>query len=925
MSPGDRSAMEPLVRILVRAYPASFREASGEEMVALTLGRARRSPRGWRRARAWLGLLADLVVGAIAERAGRRMRLVSKGTRDARTARRRRRRAGRGFHGWDTTGRRVNRGEERVMGTWTHEIGSAVRRLRRAPGFALAAIAIVALGIGANTGVFTLVNAILLRPAPFFEAERVVRIYQDSDDGEPSSTSFPAYRDMKDFDVFVAVSAGTPAVVTWERAQEPTSAQVEFVTSGHLVVAGLEPALGRWFTEAEDEPGAGYFGVVSHRTWSDELGGDPAIVGSVVRLNGRPVTIVGVGPQGYAGSTGTLITDFWLSISSVELGGSFRVENLERRQDHWYDVMARLAPGVTVAQAQGAMDVLASRLAESYPELNEGRDITVFPASDVRVHPQVDASLAPAGLLLMGIAGTVLLLACSNLANLLLVRGIARGPEVAVRRALGASRGRVAALFLGEALLLALGGGVVGMVLARWAVDGFGSISGVLPIAGDLDLSMDVRVFLFAAMLVVACTVFFGLVPALRSMLTDPSRELGGDGRSAASARGTPALQGSLVTIQVAASVVLLVGASLLTRSLLNLQSVDPGFDPAGLAFLRTTTDVPGLGGETRLLEELRQAVAAAPGVEGAVLTSRPPLSFGGSTTTVVEGYEPPSGTGSVELDYAVVGEGYFELLGIPLRAGRAYGPDDGNAGASVVIVNEAAANRFWGGDAIGGRIRPQSAPGGWVEVVGVVADHAVEDLGRRAPPMLFYPAGRDGLRQGYVVARSAAAADDLLPILRRELRSVSATLPVSELGTMEGRVRQALRMPRLTALLLGGFALVALLLAGVGVYSVVSFGVARRTGELGIRLALGADGAGLVFEAVKGMLIFVTIGLGVGMGLAWVTAPLLRGLLVGLPPLDPASFAMAGFLLTGLACVAALIPARRAAGTNPSEALRGA
>lgn len=812
------------------------------------------------------------------------------------------------------------------METLKHDVRGTLRRIVRSPGFSLAAIVIVALGIGANTAVFTLVNALLLRPPPFAEPERVVRIYQDSDDGKPSASSFPAYRDMALFDdVFTSVAAGTPDDVTWERAEGPTSALVEYVTSSHLDVVGLDPALGRWFEPAQDQSGAGYFGVVSHRTWQNELGGDPGVVGSVARLNGRPVTIVGVGPEGYSGSGGAIVTDFWLSISSVEVGGSFRVANLERRQDHWYDVMARLAPGVTVSQAQAAMDVLAGRLADEYPELNQGRDITVFRAADIRIHPSVDGSLTPVGMIVMGIAGVVLLLACSNLANLLLVKGIARGPEVAVRRALGASRGRVAGLFLGEALVLAIVGGLLGVGLARWAVGYADRLPGFLPVQGDLDLTMDVRVLFFTMGLVLASAVFFGLAPALRSMRADPAREFGSETRSTSQGRGASALQGSLVAVQVAASVVLLVAASLLVRSVANLHGVDPGFDPAGLAYLRTTTDVPGLGDDASglLIEELREAVADAPGVEAAALTSRPPVAFGGSTTTVVEGYQPSTGTGSVELDYALVTDGYFDVLGLPVVDGRSFTVDDGPSGVPVVVVNQAAADRFWGGEAVGGRVRPQSAPDAWRRVIGVVGDYTVERPGEAPVPMLFYPAGDDGMSGGFVVARSATSAEDILPTLRSTLREVSPALPLSELATMESRMGDALRAPRLTALLLGVFALLALLLASLGIYSVVSFSVARRTSEMGIRIALGAGRGRLIANAVLGMLTFVVAGVVVGVGLAVVSAPLLGGMLFGLSALDPVSFVMATLLLTLLAAVAAWIPARRAVRSDPVRALR--
>lgn len=897
---------ERYLRALLRLSPAAFRQRYGEEVVELARHRLR-GKAGWSRWGAWILVTADLIRVAMAERVGWRLAMRM---RDA-----------------TGDGQRRDDSREGMMEAMVQDVRSVLRRVKRTPGFSAVAVVIVALGIGANTAVFTLVNAIMLRPPPFAESHNVVRIYQDSDDGDPNSTSFPAYRDMTAFgDVFSAVAASSLASATWDREEGPTEVAVEFTSASHLDVVGRGPAMGRGFEAGHDQVGAGYFGVVSHHTWRNQMGSDLSVLGSVVRLNGRPVTIIGVGPEGYTGAGAPLITDFWLSISSVEVGGAFRIGNLDRREDHWYDVTARLAPGATVDQAQAAMDVLASRLAEAYPELNQGRDITVFSASDVRLHPQMDAAIAPMSAVVMGIAGIVLLLACSNLANLLLARGIARSSEVAVRRAMGASPGRVAGIFLGESLVLAAAGGVVGVGLTAWALRYADRLPGYLPIPGQIDLSIDVRVLAFTLLLVLLSAGFFGLVPALSSMRSDPARALGSETRSASPGRGASALQGGLVAVQVAASVVLLVSAGLLVRSLSMLEGADPGFDPAPLAYVRTTTDIPGLAGEgnaSLLIEQVREAVAGAPGVVDAALTTRPPVGFGGSTTTVVEGYQPSSGTGSVELDYAVVSDGYFEVLGTQIVDGRAFSPDDGPSGEPVVMVNETAARRFWGGDALDGRIRPQGLEDGWRRVVGVVSDHVVGQLGDPPTPMLYYPMGRSGASAAYIVARSTTSGEDILPTLRSELRNVNPALPVSELDTMEGRLGAALTTPRFTAALLGGFALLAVLLASLGIYSVVSFSVARRTAELGIRVALGAGRGRLVASAVFKTLAYASVGIVFGIALAALAVPLLEGLLFGVSTTDPAAFLGSTVLLLTLSALAAWLPARRAAHADPVEALR--
>ena len=342
------------------------------------------------------------------------------------------------------------------MGEWMQDLRDGFRRVVRTPLFTLTAVAIVALGIGANTAVFTVVNAFLFRAAPYSEPDRVVDVYQDSDDGEPNSTSFPAYLDMTDFtDVFSSVGATLSRGVSWEAPDGARPVQAEFVTSSFMDVVGLQPAMGRWFDESHDRPGTGNFAVLGYPSWVNDFGEDPAVLGRTVRLNGQPVTVIGVGPAEYVGHQAPLATDFFLSLSTLELGGGpYMVTNLERRTDHWYQVQARLAPEVTVMQAQSAMDGLAQRLATEYPELNRGRDITVFGPGEVRLHPSEDGALLPVAAVLMGIVGLILVLACSNLANLLLVRGVGRRPEVALRRALGAGRWRVARVFLIESLLL---------------------------------------------------------------------------------------------------------------------------------------------------------------------------------------------------------------------------------------------------------------------------------------------------------------------------------------------------------------------------------------------------------------------------------------------------------------------------------------
>jgi putative ABC transport system permease protein len=897
-----RNLHRRLFGVLLRVYPRSFRNAYGEEMTELFLTRLDGLRTGTREGSVpalWVRMLKDTAMCAIAER----------------------------WSEW-TANRSdtVDRRGATMMDRIGQDIVVAARRLARTPGFTLAAIAIAALGIGANTASFALVDALLFRPPPFRDVDQVVRIYQDSDDGDPSSSSYPATRDMAEFtNVFSGVAAWSPDALTWDAPEGPRRMAIEYVTSNYLSVLGLEPSLGRWFEPAHDHVGAGAYAVISHSAWQTMFSSDPGIVGQTIGLNGQPVTVLGVGPASFNGSGGALVTDAWLSISSVVLSGGFRVANLDRREDHWYQTWARLAPGVTIAQAQSAMTALATRLGETFPELNKGRDITVFRANDIRIHPQVDGSLRMAGRMLMLVVGLVLLLACANLAGLLLVRGMARSSEIAVRRALGASRGRVAGLMLTEALILSLAGGAVGLLLARWILSLVPGLPLPLPGGGELVIGLDGRVVGFAIVLVLSTGILFGLVPALRAAGVDLSATLRRDVRSAGHGRRVPVLRNALVVVQVAISLVLLVGSGLLVRSLGKLSSIDAGIDARRVAYLRVNPGQAGMTAEqaTVAVDELRERLGALPGVERVAFATRLPVQDGGTSTMVVDGYSPPSGTGSVELTFSFVSPGYFETVGVPMRSGRGFTDSDIAGGTRVLMVNETAARRFWGGDAVGRRMRPQSAQDRWLDVIGVVGDTKVRQLGEPATPLIYAPLAGAGAGAVYILVRSSGDASAIVEAIRGETRATNPSLPISDLGTLDHHLLEGLASPRMVAELLGGFSAIAMLLTALGINAVLSFSVARRTGELGIRMALGAERRSVVAAVVGEVLLSVLIGLAIGFAVAAVAAVRVEPLLFGVHGLDPAAFALAASLLLLIAGIAAYLPARRAVAIDPVEALR--
>jgi predicted permease len=805
------------------------------------------------------------------------------------------------------------------------DVRYALRRLSRTPTFSLFAIAILAVGIGLNVAVFALVDAMLLRPAPFGDPDRLVHIYQDSDAGSPESTAYPAYLDMAAMtDVFAGVAATTPMDANWEGPDGPRSVALDFATASYFPVLGLTPQRGRWFDAEHDRVGAEMVAVVTDRAWRARFGADPAVVGRTIRLNNRAVTIIGIGPRGFNGEAGVLATDFWVSISGVGIGGPFRVSNLERRQDHWYNVKARLAPGVGVERARAELAGLAARHAELYPDIDRGRDISLLTNDEVRMHPQFDAVLMAGGVGLFAVAGVVLLLACSNLANLLIVRGLARGPELAIRVALGGDRARVGRPLLIEALLLSIAGGAVGLAGAAW-LQGIVAQIPLPPLNTPLDVRFDYRMVLFSVVAALATGFLFGLLPS-RSANVGIAAALRDASRTKAGGRASSVLRAGLVAAQVALSIVLVAATSLLARSFVNTERVDPGVDAERIAVIGTNLFQAGVTTQQEagtVARQILERIGALPGVESAAFTTRLPLSNGPNTTTIVEGYESPTGTGALELPFAAVSRGYFGTMGIPLLAGRNFSAADRPESPDVVIVNETAARLFFEGDAVGRRVRPQDDPDAWREVIGVVADVKVGGLQEPATPLLYFSAEQMGAGAFSVVVRTEADPAALLATLPRALREVRDSLPVTRVDVFETYLAGALEAARTSALVMGAFAGLALLLAGLGIYAAVSFSVERRMQEIGIRVALGATASQLIRMVVSGSLKAVGIGVVFGLLLAALATQGMHAILFGVAPLDPVSFAAAAALLFVAAGIAAFVPARRAAHGNPSDVLR--
>jgi len=817
----------------------------------------------------------------------------------------------------------------------------AVRRLARDWRFTSAAVLILGLGIGANTAIFSLINATLFRQQTVADPDRLVDIYQNGTNaGGLDGNSYPAYLDMAAYtDVFASTTAAlVPGGVNYLNAGALRPAVAEHTTATYLSVLGLRPSLGRWFDAAEDTPGAAVVAVVGHDAWTRKFGADPSVIGRAIRIEGVPVTIVGVGPKGHRGTIDIgIVTDFWLPISALpSLGAPPRA--LERRpEEAAFFVKARLRDGVTVAQAQAAMRILGTRLAAEYPNEDPGKGISVFASSDVRVHPQMDGLLAAGASVLLVVVGLVLAIACSNLATLLLVRGTARAKEVSVRLALGATRAQLVRHLLTESLLLSLAGCVTGCIFAWWAIRALGAAE--LPIV--VDLSPDYRVLIFAVAISLVTGVVFGLAPALKATRIELVPTLRGDGETRSPEHRRLTLKNTLVVFQVAVSVVLLGGTSIFLQMLRASQTGRVGFAIDGVAMLETDARYAGYSAVAagNVYEEIRRRIGTIPGVQAAVLARGLPMQTAG-VPVVVEGAAAGRDVPSAAAGAIWAGPGYFDVLRIPILFGRAVDERDRRDTPRVAVISETMARQYFGAadtaSAVGRRFRLEhdTAANPWIEVVGVARDTGTADLQGDLVdpnPHLFYRSfAQWELQPTTVLARTALDAAALVGAMQRELRAVNATLPVISASTMGQYLDESLVTPKAIATSLGGLGALGLCLAGIGLYAVVAFAVSRRSREIGIRVALGARSQQVVWTVVREVAILVAVGTGLGLMLSLLAIMALRGVSVPTPGIsvyrptaDPVALLSIAAFMAMVGVAAACVPARRAARMDPLAALR--
>ncbi|MGQ0640458.1 MAG: ABC transporter permease [Gemmatimonadaceae bacterium] len=804
----------------------------------------------------------------------------------------------------------------------------AIRRLLSAPGFTVAAVLTLALGIGANSTIFSVVNAILLRPPAHVRApERIVSLYTSDHSGPPYGTSsYPDYDVFREQTaVFEGVTLFMPRQVGIGDGIDVLRLQGELVAGNYFTVLGVPLQQGRAFTSEEAAPGAPAVVVISDGLWRTKFNADPRVIGAAVRINENPFTVVGVAPPRYSGAIRGLAIDVWVPIASAR-HLAVDESDITVRGNRSSFVIARLSTGTTIETAQSAMNVVAQRLLAAYPAewrdvSGKGRRITLVSEKDSRIPPVVRGPVLGFFALLIGTVALVLLVCCANVAGLLLARATARTREIAIRLSLGATQRQLIRQLLVESVVLATVGAVVGLALAFAATQVIATAALPIPVRIALDVSLDTRVVLFTAIVALGAGVLFGLIPALRASRPGLVTALKTDAGSVAVGRQRLALQKLLVVSQVAMSLLLLVGASLFLRSLSYAARIDPGFRTDHLLVV-SAEPRPGAREEANravLALDMQRRIAAIPGVNAVSWTSARPLGLGGSRRwTQIEGYQRRQGE-DMEFHYAVVGPRFFETLEIAIARGRALNATDRAGAPGAIVVNESFAQRFWpNGDALGKRL----TSGQEYAIVGIARDGKYLALGEPARPYLYFPALQTS-GDVELVVRASTEPRALIDAVRREIINAAPSWQALNARTMDDQVAASLLPQRVAAAVLWLFGVVALLLAAVGLYGVIAYSVTTRTREIGVRIALGAQRSDVVRSVVKESLTLVALGALIGVPAAWAATRLISGFLLGVTSSDPFAYGAAIAVLAAVTLAASWLPARRASRVDPVVAFK--
>ncbi|MEJ2237348.1 MAG: ABC transporter permease, partial [Gemmatimonadales bacterium] len=821
----------------------------------------------------------------------------------------------------------ARRGWGTVLGV-TQDVRHGARVLVKHRSFTLVAVLTLTLAIGANTAIFSLVNSLLVKPLAVTEPERLVTLFTSQIGGQlHGNTSYPDYLDYREQnEVFSGLAAHSYAPMAITVSDMPEVVWGQLVSWDYFSVLGVEPRLGRGFVPEEDETfGANAVTVLSYSTWRDRFGSDPDIVGKTLRINDYPFTVIGVAPEDFKGLASVLEPALWSPLAMAQQALPW-TPNIESRVDPWLQLAGRLRPGVTRQEALASLEVLASNLTTSYPELNAGKGIVIEELDAGRLGtPESTYGAKNMATLLLAVVGFVLLIACFNVANLQLAKATARRREIALRYSLGASRWRIIRQLFAESLLLSAIAGVLGLVFAVLAVDAMQLLLTQTEVPMELAAGLDWRVLCFTLLVALAAGLLFGMAPAVQVWRSNQSDALDDQSFGTSHSKRTARVQTALVVAQVALSLVLLTGAGLFVRSLGNTLAIDPGFDlrdgivlPVNLGFTQYD-EAEGIELHRRLLER----VSAIPGVESAALSAFLPLGLvHGHHDVVVDGYEPaPDEFMLVKRN--MISTGYLETMGIRVLRGRAIDERDRADAEPVALVNQVMARRFWPGQNPMGRT-VQADLGITYTVIGVIENGKYASLHEAPEPYLAIPLGQGEYTERVnLVVKTTGDPRTMVERLSTEVRRLAPNVPQSTVLTMNQYLEYSVGAARVPATLVGAFGILALVLANVGLYGVMSYNVGQRTREFGVRMAIGATRSGVTRMVLIAGLRTILIGVAIGVLLSAGLTQLLSGFLYEVRALDPLVLALVSATLLMVGQLASYLPARRASKTDPLVALR--
>ena len=809
------------------------------------------------------------------------------------------------------------------METIWQDMKYGARLLFNNPGFALVAVLTLALGLGANTTIFSWLNSVLINPIPGArDQQELVVVVPGSPTFRVSSFSYPDFVDYRNENtVFQGLAIHDFAAVNLGGEVNPERIYAELVSANFFDVLGVKAILGRTFLPEEDTGFGGHpVVVISYPLWQRRFGGDPQVVGKTVPVNRVPYTIVGVAPRGFQGGEIALSFDAWIPMTmySHVAGG----EAYKYRGNHSFASLARLKPGVGIQEAQAGLEVIAHQLARQYPETNDKWSVTVYPLWNAPYGAV--AILGAVLMVLMGTVGVVLLIVCANIANLLLARAVQRQREIAIRLSLGASRGRLLRQLLTESLLLSLLGGLAGIVVSFWTSRLLMLLAPPSDLPIQVQIRIDHRVLLFALALSLATGVIFGLAPALQSSRVSIVASIKEGSVTPGWRWRTAWLRNTLVVSQIALSMVLLIAASLFIQSLDSARRMKLGFQPKNVLLAQLDLFSNGYGDDQgrSFYEQLQQRIEALPGVGGVTLARRVPLGFGGqsSSTIQVEGYSPARD----EIVWSCierVGREYFRVMEIPMVRGRDITHWDIRDSPPVAVINETLARRYWqGSDPVGRRI---SYAGRWVTIVGIAHDSKYRNLSEPPTPYIFLPMQQQYASTATLFVRTEGDPGRMTSGVTGVVRALDPAMPLSSIRTLEAHIGAAAFQQRMASVLLGAFGTVALVLAAIGVFGTISYTVTQQTREFGIRIALGARPQDVLRSVMRRGLALAAAGIMIGLPAAWAAARLTRSLLLGVNAADALVFLGVALLLSATAVAACVIPARRAAAVDPIVSLR--